>query len=68
MQSKFLKNILLATTIAFSLLSLTYFARTVIDIGCAKTEIGEDSIARHFIGLNCWIWEGAVQLQSNIKF
>ena len=65
MQSKFLKNILIIAVTGFSLLSLTYFARTVIDIGCANTGTEKDSFARHFMGLNCWTWEGAVQLQRN---
>lgn len=65
MQNKFLKNILIIAVIGFSLLSLTYFTRTVIDIGCAKTGVEEDSIARRFVGLNCWTWERAIQLQRN---
>ena len=37
MQNKFFKIILLIAVISVALFALTYFTRTAIDIGCAKT-------------------------------
>jgi hypothetical protein len=66
MESKFIKNVVLVALLAFVLVSLTYFTRTVIDIGCANTGTAEGSLKRHFMGMNCWLWEGTVQIQRSI--
>ena len=65
MQDKFYKIVLIIAIIAVVLVSITYFTRTVIDIGCAKTGIPEEegSLKRRFATVNCWFWEGTVQFQ-----
>jgi len=67
MQNKFFKIILIIAVVAVTLVSVTYFTRTVIDIGCAKTAKTEDSWKRHFATVNCWYWERTIQLQQNFN-
>lgn len=64
MQNKFFKTIFIIIVILFAVISLTYFIRTVIDIGCAKTGAKEGEIRRRFIGVNCWFWEKAIHFQE----
>ena len=67
MQNKFFKIILLIAVISVALFALTYFTRTAIDIGCAKTGMPDDSWKRHFMTVNCWSWERTIQLQQNFN-
>jgi len=67
MQNKFLKIILIIAIISVALVSVTYFTRTIIDIGCAKTGKPEDSWKRRFATVNCWYWERTIQLQQNFN-
>lgn len=67
MQNKFYKIILIIAVAVIVLVSLIYFARTVIDIGCAKTGTQEGSPKRRFIGINCWSWERTFILQGNVN-
>jgi flagellar basal body-associated protein FliL len=67
MQNKFFKIILIVAVAMITLASITYFARTVIDVGCAKTAKPEDSSLnwkRRFVNVNCWYWERTIQLQQ----
>lgn len=67
MQNKFFKIILIVAVAVITLASITYFTRTVIDIGCAKTAKPEDSWKRRFLTINCWYWERTIQLQQNFN-
>lgn len=67
MQSKFFKIILIIVVLLASLVSMTYFTRTVIDIGCAKVGKPKDSWKRHFATINCWYWERTLQAQQNFN-
>jgi len=67
MQNKFFKIILIVAVAIIALASITYFTRTAIDIGCAKTAKPEDSWKRHFLTVNCWYWERTIQLQQNFN-
>jgi len=67
MQNKFFKIILIVAVIAVALVSATYFTRTVIDIGCAKTGTEEGSLKRKFVGINCWFWEKTFHLQDEVN-
>ena len=67
MQNKFFKIILLIAVISVALFALTYFTRTAIDIGCAKTGMPDDSWKRYFMTVNCWHWERTIQLQQNFN-
>lgn len=67
MNTKLTKVLLIAITAAAVLASLTYFTRTALDIGCANTGTSEDEqLKRHFLGINCWLWEGTLQLHRDL--
>lgn len=57
-------------TICAIIISFVYLLRTTIDIGCANTPVNEarkeKSIARNFMGINCWFWEGTFQINGNL--
>jgi|GEM_PF-6633266 len=68
MQNNFFKRIILLVAVAVILLvSVTYFTRTIIDIGCAKTLKPKGGWERHFLTVNCWYWERTFQLQQNFN-
>jgi hypothetical protein len=65
----FYKIIILVVTIIVSIFSLTYFTRTIIDVGCAQKGERKDVLnlrsERKFFSINCWMWERSVQYQKN---
>lgn len=67
MQNKFFKIILIIAVISATLISLTYFTRTIIDIGCAKTGTEGSGLKRRFAGVNCWFWEKTFHLQDEVN-
>ncbi len=67
MNTKFTKILVIVAVAALALGSLTYFTRTVFDIGCANTELVQgNKWKRHFLGMNCWYWEGNIDLQAEL--
>lgn len=57
-------------TICAVVVSLTYFSRFVMDIGCANAPIDpmktEKGMVRSFMGINCWFWGESFQLTANL--
>ena len=67
MNTKLTKTLLTILVASIALGSLTYLARTVLDIGCANTGTSKEvKMKRHFLGANCWYWERTIQLQSEV--
>ncbi len=65
--NKKLKLLIVGVFVLVSLASGTYFTRTVIDIGCAKTVASKGSLKRSFLTMNCWHWERSFELQGNLN-
>ena len=66
MNNKLYKILLIIIVATIALASAIYLIRTTIDIGCAKANIQEGSLKRRFMNINCWFWEGSVQIQQNL--
>lgn len=63
--NKFHKIICVVVIAIIILVSLTYFTRTVIDIGCAKTAKPKGAFdwKRNFLTIDCNYWEKILKVQ-----